>query len=130
MSNRKTVLVGLSGGVDSSVAALLLKKQGYNVIGCFMKNFSDTKNPLTGECSWINERKMAQRVASMLKIKLITIDYENQYKKQVKDPKTSYYLLKGIDDSKDQSYFLYELNESQLPSILFPLGNLTKNQVR
>ena len=86
MSNRKTVLVGLSGGVDSSVAALLLKKQGYNVIGCFMKNFSDTKNPLTGECSWIEERKMAQKISSVLQIPFMTLDYENQYKSKVINP--------------------------------------------
>lgn len=84
--NQKSVLLGLSGGVDSAVAALLLKKQGYRVIGAFMKNFSDTKNKLTGECSWIEERKMAQKVAAIVNIEFITLDFEQVYKKHVIDP--------------------------------------------
>ncbi len=80
---QKTVVLGLSGGVDSSVAALLLKKQGYKVIGVFMKNYSDTKDPITGECSWVEEKKMAQKVAAILEILFITIDYEKQYKSLV-----------------------------------------------
>jgi len=84
--NKKTVLLGMSGGVDSSVAALLLKKEGYNVIGAFMKNFSDTKNPLTEECLWVEEKKMAQKIASILKIPIITLDYEKLYKKKIIAP--------------------------------------------
>ena len=60
MKKQKTVLLALSGGVDSAVAALLLKKQGYNVIGAFMKCFSDTKNPYTGECSYLQEIRYGQ----------------------------------------------------------------------
>ncbi|MBX4212641.1 tRNA 2-thiouridine(34) synthase MnmA [Candidatus Pacearchaeota archaeon] len=82
----KTVVIGMSGGVDSSVAALLLKKQGYNVIGAFMKNFSDTKNKITGECAWRDEQKMAQKVALILKIPLVTFDFEKEYKDQVIEP--------------------------------------------
>lgn len=72
----------MSGGVDSSVAALMMKKKGYEVIGVFMKNWSDTKNEF-GECSWKDERRMAVKIASMLDIPLMTVDYEKEYKKQV-----------------------------------------------
>ncbi len=80
---KKKVLVAMSGGVDSSVAALLLKKEGYEVIGAFMKNWSDTKDPLTGRCAWRTERKMALLIASILNIPLITFDFEKEYKKEV-----------------------------------------------
>ena len=84
-SKKKTrVLVAMSGGVDSSVAALLMKKKGYDVIGVFMKNWSDTKNDL-GECRWKDDRKEAMKVASKLKIPLITVDFEKEYRKQVVD---------------------------------------------
>ncbi|MBI2044890.1 hypothetical protein HYT23_02440 [Candidatus Pacearchaeota archaeon] len=79
---KQKVLVAMSGGVDSSVAALLMKKQGYEVIGAFMKNWSDTKNDF-GECTWRGERRMALRVAAMLKIPLITLDFEKEYRKLV-----------------------------------------------
>lgn len=179
MKNKKTVLIGMSGGVDSSVVALLLKNQGYNIIGIFMKNFSDTKNKLTNQCSWIEERNMAKKIAAMLNIPLITIDYEEKYKNKVINPMfksyskgltpnpdtlcnkiikfpalwkkarqlkadyiaTGHYarirktknkcqLLQGKDKTKDQSYFLHELSQSELSHILFPLGNSTKSQVR
>jgi len=81
-SKNQKVLVAMSGGVDSSVAALLLKKEGYEVIGAFMKNWSDTKNEL-GECAWKEERRMAQRIAIKLGIPLLTFDFEKQYKKEV-----------------------------------------------
>lgn len=176
---QKTVLLGMSGGVDSSVAALLLKKKGYNVIGAFMKNFSDTKNPMTNECAYLEERKMAQKIAALLKIPFLTLDFEKQYKKEVISPlfnsykkgltpnpdilcnktikfpllwkeakrlkadyiatghyakikKTSkgFQLLASPDSTKDQSYFLSNLSQSDLSHTLFPLANFTKSQVR
>ena len=63
---KQKVLLGLSGGVDSAVSALLLKKQGYEVIGAFMRCFSEEKNKLTGECPWIEDKKEAQKIASKL----------------------------------------------------------------
>ena len=178
-NNQKTVLLGLSGGVDSSVAALLLKKEGYKVIGAFMKNFSDTKNPYTGECNYLEDKKMAQKMAVHLNIPFILIDSEKEYKSQVIQPmynsykggltpnpdilcnkiikfpilwkkakeikanyiatghyakikktKSGYQLLQGKDKTKDQSYFLAELSQSDLSHTLFPIGNLTKSKVR
>ncbi len=96
----KKVLLGMSGGVDSSVAALLLKKQGYEVIGAFMKNFSDTKNKMTGECSWVEERKMAQKIAILLGIPFITIDSEKEYKKNVIEPMFRDYF-RGLTPNPD-----------------------------
>lgn len=175
------VLLAMSGGVDSSIAALILKKQGYEVIGAFMKNWSDTKDPLTGRCTWRGERKMAIKVASKLNIPLITLDFEKIYKKDVIEkmfekykkgitpnpdidcnqkikfpllleharklginliatghyarvkfnPKTNKYeLFRGLDESKDQSYFLYRTKESELKHTLFPIGNYTKKEIR
>lgn len=178
--NKKTkVLLAMSGGVDSSVAALLLKQQGYEVIGAFMKNWSDTKNSLTGECQWREERRMAIQIASLLNIPIITLDFEKQYKKQVvlemfnlyqkgitpnpdvecnnkikfpllwkeakkrkiefiatghyariKKEKNEYKLLRAKDEFKDQSYFLYRLTQNDLSHTLFPLGELSKKEVR
>src|SRR3989338_5229546 len=93
---KKTVLLGMSGGVDSSVAALLLKKKGYNVIGAFLKIYSDTKNKLTGQCAYLDELKMARKISSILNIQLIVLVYEkdlshtifpigNYTKKQIRD---------------------------------------------
>jgi len=80
---KKKVLVAMSGGVDSSVAALLMKKNGYEVFGAFMKCFSDTKNNLTGECAWRDELRMARRIAAKLNIQLIMLDFEKEYKKHI-----------------------------------------------
>ncbi|HJZ19079.1 MAG TPA: tRNA 2-thiouridine(34) synthase MnmA, partial [Candidatus Nanoarchaeia archaeon] len=77
------VLVAMSGGVDSSVAALMMKRKGFEVIGVFMKNYSDSKNEITGNCIWKDERKMAIKIASKLGIPLITLDSEEEYKKKV-----------------------------------------------
>lgn len=79
------VLVGMSGGVDSSVAASLLLDQGYDVAGAFMKNWSDTKDALTGECAWKEERRDAMRVASALGIPFETFDFEEEYDRRVVD---------------------------------------------
>lgn len=174
------VLVAMSGGVDSSVVALLMKKAGYEVIGVFMKNWSDTKNLATGECRWREDRRAALKIATKLNIPLITLDFEKQYKKLVvdemfkkyskgitpnpdvdcnekvkfplllkaakklgadylvtghyarikKDKKGKYELLRAKDETKDQSYFLYRLNQNELQLSLFPIGEYTKKQVR
>src|SRR5271157_2908406 len=93
------VLVAMSGGVDSSVAALMMKNKGYEVIGAFMKNWSDTKNEL-GECSWREERRIASQIASKLDIPLITLDYEKEYKKDIVDEMFKKYK-KGITPNPD-----------------------------
>ena len=179
MKSKQKVLLGLSGGVDSAVAALLLKKQGYIVIGAFMRCFSEEKNKITGECSYIEDKKSAQRVAAILKIKLIELNYEKEYSKEVIRPMFKAYAngltpnpdslcntiikfpflwkeakkqgcqyiatghyIKNVksgnkyslkipkDKSKDQSYFLYGLNQKDLKHTLFPIGDYTKPQIR
>lgn len=75
----------MSGGVDSSVAAALLVKQGYKVIGGFIKNWSDTKDVWTGECEWRGDRRDALRVAAKLGIPLLTFDFEDAYRRDVVD---------------------------------------------
>lgn len=97
---KEKVLLGLSGGVDSAVAAILLKKQGYEVIGAFMINFSETKNKLTGECNYLQDKKEAEKVAQKLGIKLINLNFEKQYKKQVIDPMFKAYS-KGLTPNPD-----------------------------
>jgi tRNA-specific 2-thiouridylase len=97
------VLVAMSGGVDSSVAALLMKKKGYEVIGAFIKIGpigGAGKNPLTGECNWREERRMAMKIASILDIPLITIDSEKKYKKEVINKMFEEYK-KGITPNPD-----------------------------
>ncbi len=93
------VLVAMSGGVDSSVAAMLMKKKGYEVVGVFMKNWSDTKNDL-GECSWREERRMAMKIASRLDISLMTLDLEKKYRKEIVDEMFKKYR-KGITPNPD-----------------------------
>ncbi|HIG51972.1 TPA: tRNA 2-thiouridine(34) synthase MnmA [Candidatus Pacearchaeota archaeon] len=96
----KKVLMGLSGGVDSAVATLLLKKDGYEVTGAFMKNFSETKNKITGECNWVEEKKEAQKIAAILNIKFITLNFEKEYLKKVIDPMFEAYS-KGFTPNPD-----------------------------
>lgn len=81
----KRVVVGLSGGVDSSVAAYLLKKQGYEVIGMFMKNWHDTSVTISDECPWIEDSNDAMLVAEKLGIPFQTIDLSKEYKKRIVD---------------------------------------------
>ncbi len=89
------VLVAMSGGVDSSLVAALLVKQGYDVTGGFIKNWSDTKDLETGECEWRGERRDAIRVAAALGIPLLTFDFEKQYRKLVVKE-----LFKGYGEGK------------------------------
>ncbi len=177
---RPRVLVGMSGGVDSSVSAALLVEQGYDVVGGFIKNWSDTKDLWTGECAWRGERRDAMRVCAQLGIPLLTFDFEAMYRERVlkrlfdgyaegqtpnpdvlcneeikfglffeeamkrgfdaiatghyarvqKDAHGLTHLLKGIDPAKDQSYFLYRVPQQALAKTLFPIGELTKPEVR
>lgn len=180
----KKVVVGLSGGVDSSVAALLLKEQGYEVIGLFMKNWHDDSVVISRECPWLDDSNDALIVAQKLGIPFQTVDLSVAYKERIvdymfreyqqgrtpnpdvlcnreikfdlflkiaiqlgadfvatghycrKDAKedvngnTIYRLLSGVDRHKDQSYFLCQLNQEQLSRALFPIGELTKTEVR
>ena len=98
----KKVLVGLSGGVDSSVSAALLVQKGYTVIGGFIKNWSDSKDLWTGECAWRGERRDAIRVAAKLGIPLLTFDFEKEYRARVIDE-----LFRG-----------YEAGETPNPDVL------------
>jgi tRNA-specific 2-thiouridylase len=82
-NGKPKVMVGMSGGVDSSVSAALLQEQGYDVVGAFMKNWSETKDPKTGECAWKEERRDAMRVAVQLGIPFITYDFEKEYDESV-----------------------------------------------
>ena len=79
------VVVGLSGGVDSSVAAYLLKQQGYEVIGLFMRNWHDTTGTLEGDCPWYDDQVFAERVAKRLDIPFRFVDLSEEYKKRVVD---------------------------------------------
>lgn len=171
------IIVGLSGGVDSSVAALLLLEQGHRVEGLFMKNW-DEQAP-HGGCLWEADVEDAMQVCHTLGIKLNTIDLARQYWDEVfshfleeyKSGRTpnpdilcnqeikfrafrdhalglgadfiatghyarirgsgdQYQLLKGVDQNKDQSYFLCRLDQAQLARALLPVGNLRKPEVR
>lgn len=179
----KRVIVGLSGGVDSSVAAYLLQQQGYEVIGLFMKNWHDDSVTISNECPWLEDSNDAMLVAEKLGIPFQTVDLSEQYKERIveymfneyergrtpnpdvlcnreikfdvflkialdlgadyvatghycrkgtldKDGKTIYRLLAGVDSNKDQSYFLCQLSQEQLSKALFPIGELTKPEVR
>jgi tRNA-specific 2-thiouridylase len=179
----KRVVVGLSGGVDSSVAAYLLQQQGYEVIGLFMKNWHDDSVTISNECPWLEDSNDALLVAEKLGIPFQTVDLSEQYKEKIVDymfneyekgrtPNPDvlcnreikfdvfmkiainlgadyvatghycrkgeidnngnkvYQLLAGVDTNKDQSYFLCQLSQEQLAKSLFPIGELTKPEVR
>jgi tRNA-specific 2-thiouridylase len=179
----KTVVVGLSGGVDSSVAAYLLQKEGFNVIGLFMRNWNDESVIIDDECPWIEDSNDALQVAEKLGIPFQVIDFSKEYKekivdymfKEYKNGRTPnpdilcnreikfdlflkkalelgadyvatghycrkdeiqingekiYRLLAGVDKTKDQSYFLCQVNQYQLSKSLFPIGSLEKKEVR
>jgi len=97
---KQKILLAMSGGVDSSVAALLLKKQGYEVIGVFIVNWSDTKSKITGECAWREEKRIAMKIAAKLEIKFITLNFEKLYQKEVVDVMFKNYQ-KGITPNPD-----------------------------
>lgn len=169
----KTVIVGMSGGVDSSVSALLLKQQGYRVIGLFMKNWEETD--ANGACQSSKEYEDVVRVCEQLQIPYYSVNFVEEYRQSVfeqfiKDFKagltpnpdilcnreikfkvflqkafemgadflaTGHYcrtqdgrLFKGLDPEKDQSYFLHAVPKNSLEKVLFPIGNLTKKEVR
>lgn len=175
--NKKRVIVGMSGGVDSSVAAQVLIEQGYEVKGLFMKNWEQDDDD--DYCAAATDLEDAQKVCDKLGIKLHSVNFSDQYwdrvfkhfldeysagrtpnpdilcNKEIKFKAfldyalqlgadyiatghytrvekrgDNYYLLKGKDDNKDQSYFLYTLGQYQLQHSLFPIGNIDKPVVR
>ncbi len=185
LKDQKTIYVGLSGGVDSSVSAYLLKKEGFNVVGAFIKIW---QSEFDETCTWKEDRRDAMRVAAHLQIPFVTIDLSDEYKKNVidymikeyKEGRTpnpdvmcnkqikfgvflekaiemgadaiatghyarvtressidksefsskQYKLLKAKDKAKEQSYFLWTLNQNQLSKAYFPVGHLEKEEVR
>ena len=174
------ICVGLSGGVDSSVAALLLKRQGYDVFAMFMQNWHDTEGTLHGDCEWEEDRFVAEMVARKIGIPFYFVDLSREYRAKVVDymfdeyakgrtpnpdvlcnseikfdafleaarklgadmvatghycrketlPDGTCRILAGTDPNKDQSYFLCQLNQEQLSSAMFPIGDLLKPEVR
>jgi len=119
--NSKTrVVVGMSGGVDSSVTALLLKEQGYDVIGIFMKNWDDTDE--NGVCTATEDYKDVAAVADQIGIR--------HYARVARDEDGIVHMLRGVDNGKDQTYFLSQLSQEQLQKTMFPLGHLEKPEVR
>lgn len=179
----KKVVIGMSGGVDSSVAAILLKKQGYDVIGLFMRNWdSSINNDILGNpdlnsdiCPQEKDYNDALKVCEKIGIPLHRIDFVKEYwdyvftyfldeLKRGRTPNpdimcnkyikfdmfakearklgadyiaTGHYarlkdgkLLRGIDQNKDQTYFLSQLSSKQLENVLFPIGDLEKTEVR
>ena len=177
------VVIGMSGGVDSSVAAYILKKQGYEVIGLFMRNWdASINNDIMGNptlnnniCPQEQDYNDALEVCNKLDIPLHRIDFVKEYWdyvftyfldelkkgrtpnpdimcnkyikfdlfiKEAKRLGADYiatghyarikdgYLLRGIDDNKDQTYFLSQLTKEQLKNVLFPVGNIVKDEVR
>lgn len=184
MNKKAKICIGLSGGVDSSVAALLLKQQGCDVFALFMQNWHDTTGTLHGECEWEEDRAVAEMVARKIGIPFHFVDLSDEYRQRVvdymfgeyekgrtpnpdvlcnreikfdafwkaaralgadyvatghycrkdsftaPDGRTIYRILAGSDPNKDQSYFLCQLSQAQLATALFPIGDITKPEVR
>ena len=175
--SRETIVVGLSGGVDSAVAALLLKRQGYRVTGVFMKNWEDDDSD--DHCSARDDLIAAAAAADAIGIDFEAVNFSAEYRErvfadflreyqagrtpnpdvlcnseikfrafldhalalgadkiatghyaQVREFLGAWQLLKAEDGTKDQSYFLYRLNQAQLAKTLFPVGHLYKRDVR
>ena len=178
------VCIGLSGGVDSSVAALLLKRAGYDVFALFMQNWHDTAGTLHGDCEWEEDRFVAEMVARKIGIPFYFVDLSDEYRRRVvdymfdeysrgrtpnpdvlcnreikfdafmkcamklgaeyvatghycrkdriegPDGRPVYRIFAGTDPDKDQSYFLCQLTQQQLSKALFPIGDMTKPEVR
>ena len=171
---KERIVVGMSGGVDSSVAALLLKERGYDVVGVFMKNWEeeDDNGACTAESDWRDVRE----VCDLIDIPYYSVNFAREYwdrvfayflkeyragrtpnpdvlcNREIKfrafldfamslgaekmatghfvQTDSSGHLMRGADPNKDQSYFLYMVHEEQLRKSVFPVGNLTKGQVR
>ena len=146
------IAVGISGGVDSSVAALLLRDAGYDVFGIFMKNWEETYS--SGYCSAEEDVEDARDVCETLGIPLHTVNFVAEYH-EIKFAEMAHYaaelgadylatghyarrgthhgapaLYKGVDGNKDQSYFLSQITPAQLDKALFPLGGMAKSDVR
>ncbi|MGX6962372.1 tRNA 2-thiouridine(34) synthase MnmA [Vagococcus xieshaowenii] len=172
------VVVGMSGGVDSSVTALLLKEQGYDVVGIFMKNWDDTDE--NGVCTATEDYKDVAKVANQIGIPYYSVNFEKEYwdrvfeyflaeyragrtpnpdvmcnkeikfkafldyamelgadyvatghyARVVRDENGVSHMLRGVDNNKDQTYFLSQLSQEQLSKTMFPLGHLQKPEVR
>ncbi len=180
---KQRIVVGISGGVDSGVAAWLLKQQGHDVVGLFMRNWHDTTGLISAECSYEDDVLFAEMVAKKIGIPFHEVDLSDQYRERVVDylfreyeagrtpnpdvlcnreikfdafveeavklgaekVATGHYarvdsfdspdgpvyrLLGGMDKNKDQSYFLCQLSQKQLSYAMFPLGEITKPEVR
>jgi tRNA-specific 2-thiouridylase len=175
---KKKVVIGMSGGVDSSVSAWLLKEQGYEVIGLFMKNWEDDDD--SEYCSTRQDWIDAVSVADVVGVDIEAVNFASEYKDRVfaeflreyqagrtpnpdvlcnaeikfkafldhamhlgadliatghyarvrENPVGKFELMKAVDASKDQSYFLHRLNQAQLSKTLFPLGEIHKTEVR
>ena len=96
----KRVVIGLSGGVDSSVAAYLLQKQGFEVIGLFMRNWNDESVTISDDCPWIEDSNDALQVAEKLGIPFQVIDFSDQYKERIVNYMFSEYKNRSIDEHK------------------------------
>ena len=179
MKKKQKIIVALSGGVDSSVVASILKKEGHDIIALFMRNWHDESLTKNNDCPWIEDSNYAMEVCQQLDIPFQTIDLSKEYKERIVDyminayaegktpnpdilcnreikfdvflkyalslkadfiatghyciktkNKKIYHLKQGHDQFKDQSYFLCQINQKQLEKVIFPIGHMTKKEVR